>query len=303
MDQPGAMTREDNEAAGRGGAPRRWPELDYSQPPGAPALYAPDSIAWHVFKNPVSLFIGGVAAVLLEFGEPRVRSGVWGHSMFPYDPITRMRRTGHVAHVSTYAPREVAERVIARVVRMHERVRGETPDGVPYHANDPALLNWVQATVGYGFMEAYAAYAHPLTDAQRDRFYRETQPAARLFGATGAPRSLAEQREQFNAMRGALEPHPIVLEFLGIVTRAPAVPRPLAGLQGAMVRAAVELLPDWVIARLELRRDTLPAWERRLLRGAARLLDRVPVPGSPPVQASRRLGLPGSYLYVGRGRL
>jgi uncharacterized protein (DUF2236 family) len=33
-----------------------------------------------VFKNPVTLFIGGVGAVLLELAEPRVRDGVWGHS-------------------------------------------------------------------------------------------------------------------------------------------------------------------------------------------------------------------------------
>ncbi|MCX4245186.1 oxygenase MpaB family protein [Paraliomyxa miuraensis] len=280
--------------------PRSRPRVDYLRPEGAPALYAPDSIAWHVFKNPVSLFVGGIAAVLLELGEPRVRSGVWGHSMFPYDPITRLRRTGHVTHVCAYAPREVAQRVIAGVVRMHERVRGHTPEGTPYHANDPELLDWVQATVDYGFLEAYAAHCRALTDHDRDRFYRESVPTAELFGATGAPRSLAEQREQFEAMRPRLEPHPIVLEFLDIMTRTPAVPRPLEGLQGMMVRAGVDLLPDWAIERLELRRYALRGWERRVLWATGHLLERVPLPGSPPVLASRRMGLPGSYLYWGR---
>src|ERR1043165_2098934 len=103
-------------------ARRGMPKVDFGTPVGAPALYAPDSMAWQVFKNPVSLFIGGVAAVLLEWGEERVRTGVWEHSIFPTDPITRMRRTGLMAQVSVYAPTAVAERLIGAVVRMHDKV-------------------------------------------------------------------------------------------------------------------------------------------------------------------------------------
>ena len=47
-----------------------------------------------VFKNPVTMFIGGVAAVILELAEPRVRTGVWEHSRFSRDPVGRLRRTG-----------------------------------------------------------------------------------------------------------------------------------------------------------------------------------------------------------------
>jgi len=35
----------------------------------------PNSIAWEVLRNPISLLIGGITAVLLELGEPRVREG------------------------------------------------------------------------------------------------------------------------------------------------------------------------------------------------------------------------------------
>ena len=70
--------------------PRPLPKIDFLQPAGAAALYAPDSLAWQIYKNPVSLFIGGITAVLLELGEERVRSGVWNHSIFPTDPLTRM---------------------------------------------------------------------------------------------------------------------------------------------------------------------------------------------------------------------
>ena len=50
------------------------PEVDFLQPAGEPALAGPDSISWRVFKNLVALYIGGIAAVLLELAEPRVRS-------------------------------------------------------------------------------------------------------------------------------------------------------------------------------------------------------------------------------------
>ncbi|MEZ4381364.1 MAG: oxygenase MpaB family protein [Nannocystaceae bacterium] len=267
-------------ASGTTRTPRPRPRVDFSSPPGAPALFAPSSITWHVFKNPVSLFIGGIAAVLLELGEPRVRTGVWEHSIFPTDPITRMRRTGMVSFVCAYAPREVAETTIAGVVAMHARVRGETPGGQPYQANDPELLDWVQATASFGFMEAYAAYCRPLSDAQRDQFYAESRASAALFGATGSPRSLAEQRALFDAMRTKLAPHPIVREFLEIVAQNPSLPPPLRPLQASMIRAAVDLLPDWVIARLELGDLALGRWEQRLLAAAGRLgaVGLVPVP-------------------------
>jgi uncharacterized protein (DUF2236 family) len=293
------------EAAGRSRegtrkpAKRPLPKVDFLHPAGAPALYSPDSIAWQVFKNPVALFVGGVAAVLLELAEERVRSGVWEHSIFPTDPITRMRRTGLVAQVSVYAPRATAERLIASVVQMHARVEGRTPRGTPYRASDPELLNWVQCTADYGFLEAYAAYCRPLTDPQRDRFYAESLAAAALFLADGAPRSLAEQRQQFEAMRPHLEAHPIVFEFLGIMKRTPTVSLLLQPVQWMMVRAGIDLLPAWIIQRLTL--DTpqwqLRSWERRLLMGMGALFERLPIPNVPAVLASRRMGLPGNFLY------
>ena len=40
--------------------------------------------------------------------------------------------------------------MIAGVVRRHDRVAGQTSEGEAYHANDPILLDWVQATAGFG---------------------------------------------------------------------------------------------------------------------------------------------------------
>jgi uncharacterized protein (DUF2236 family) len=281
------------------GGKRILPRIDYASPPGAAALYPPDSVAWAVFKNPVALFVGGIAAVLLELGEPRVRSGVWEHSIFPTDPLTRLQRTGYVTHVSVYAPANVAAKVITGVTRMHERVRGTTPGGAAYHANDPELLDWVQCTVGFGFMEAYSAYCRTLTPAEKDRSYLEAKPSADLFLAHGAPLSVADQEAQFAAMRPKLEPHAILGEFLDIMLRTKGVPLPLRPFQGMMVRAAIALLPDWARATLALDSEKwrLRGWERRTVRMLGALFERIPIPGTPPVEACGRLGLPANYLY------
>jgi uncharacterized protein (DUF2236 family) len=279
------------------------PRVDFLKPPGAAALYSPDSLAWQVFKNPVALFVGGVTAVLLELAEPRVRSGVWGHSIFPTDPLTRMRRTGAVTHATIYAPAETATRMIQMVNRMHARVEGHTPAGAAYRATDPVLLDWVQATASFGFMEAYSAFVRPFSDEERDRFYAESKAAAPLFGATGAPLSLAEQRRQFDAMRPVLEDHPIFHDFLAIMKKTPALPIVMRPLQTMMLRAGVSQLPDWVRERLNLGEEwVLKKWERSLLRGLGAFFDRLAVPGTPPVQACERLGLPKNYLYVDRSK-
>jgi uncharacterized protein (DUF2236 family) len=266
--------------------------VDFTQPAGEPSLAPHDGVAWQVFRNPVALFVGGVTAVLLELAEPRVRSGVWDHTSFRTDPLNRMERTGLAAMVTVYGARSVAETMIAGVSRMHARVAGTTPGGVAYRADDPVLLDWVQATASFGFLEAYCAFVRPLARAERDRFYAEGVPAARLYGATGAPASVADQQQQFAAMRPLLERSPIVFEFLDILQRTPIFPGPLRPLQAMLIRASVEITPGWVREILGLdARFGLRRFEAPVVRTLGRLSDRVVVPSSPPAQACQRLGV------------
>jgi len=272
--------------------------VDFTLPSGEPALTAADSISWQVFKNPVALFVGGVTAVILELAEPRVRSGVWDHTTFRTDPLGRMERTGLAAMVTVYGARSAAEQMIAGVRAMHGRVRGTTPDGAAYRADDPELLDWVQATASFGFVEAYAALVRPLSDAERDRFYAEGVDAGRLYGATGAPASAAQLAAQFDAMRPKLERSDVVFEFLDIMQRTVIVPRPLRALQSMLVRAGVEITPGWVRDILGLdATHGLAAWEHTLVGWLGAALDRVPIPSSPPVLACRRLGVSARHLY------
>ncbi len=273
------------------------PKVDFLNPPGEAALASPDSVSWQVFKNPVSLFIGGITAVLLELAEPRVRSGVWDHTSFRTDPLPRMKRTGMAAMVTVYGARSVAERMIAGVGRMHGRVAGVTPDGLAYRADDPELLDWVQATASYGFMQAYHRFVRPLSQAERDRFYTEAAPSATLYGAVGAPRSEAEQEAQFQAMRPKLEPSAIVLEFLEIVAKVKSLPPGLRWFQAMLVRAAVSTLPDWTQAQLGIADRGLRKGEAKIIGVLGRTADRIALKSAPPAQASVRVGRPADFLY------
>lgn len=283
----------------------RLPAFDkakFVEPAGEAALTSPDGGSWRIFKNPVTLFIGGVAAVILELAEPAVRTGVWEHTDFRRDPMRRLQRTGLAAMVTVYSARSVAEPMIAGVVRMHDKVAGTTPAGEPYHANDPKLLRWVQATAAYGFIEAYSRYGRTLTPAEVDQAYAEGAPAAALYGAHDMPRSDAERQALFDAMRGRLEASPILFEFLAIMRAAPIAPWPLRPVQWLLIRAAVDLTPAWVRERLGLgERFGLRRWQRPLVRLLGALADRVVLPFSPAVQSCRRLGLPADTLYRRRG--
>jgi uncharacterized protein (DUF2236 family) len=282
----------------RGFLTESGPRFDFSSPSGEQALVGPDSVSWRIFKNQVALFIGGVAAVLLELGEPKVRDGVWHHTSFRTEPLKRLQRTGLAAMVTVYGAHSRAEAMIAGVVRAHDRITGVTSEGEPYHASDPALLDWVQATAGFGFMEAYHRYVRPLSQAEREALFREAAPAARLYGAVGAPASEADWARMLEGMRDRLTPSPIVFEFLDIMQRVDALPRIANPMQVALVKAAVAILPPWVRTRLGIGEEYHLSRRERIAVGlAAKAADRLLLKSSPPVQACRRLGLPDDYLY------
>lgn len=272
------------------------PAVDFTAPAGAPALFAPDSVTWRVMKNPVALMVGGIAAVILELAEPRVRTGVWAHTSFRRDPVARMRRTGYAAMVTIYAPAEAARAMIAGVNRIHERIEGRTPAGAAYRATDEDLLVWVQATAGFGFFEAYRRFVRPLTPEQMDSVYRDGAVSAALYGATQAPRSDRDMQALFAAMAPKLERSDIVLEFLNIVRTAPLTP--VRRLQRLMVRAAIEITPPWAREILGLGPHLgLRHGHETLLRTMGAFADHWVIESAPPALACARLGLPADYLY------
>jgi uncharacterized protein (DUF2236 family) len=296
---PSTLQRQLDDAASAFFNPQQSARIDFTRPPGEEALARPDSISWRIFKNPVALFVGGVAAVILELAEPSVRAAIWEHSCFRQDPIGRLQRTGLAAMVTIYGARSVAEPMIARVARMHARVTGESAAGLPYVASDPHLLAWVHATSAFGFAEAYSRYVEFLNRDAFDTLYHEGQPAATLYGALGAPTSVAKVETLFSAMRDKLDFSPIIFTFLKIMRETPALPSPILWLQPILVRAAVDLIPDAIRETLGLHAHYgLRVHERWLVRLAGNLANRIVLAESPAVQSCLRLGYPANHLYV-----
>ncbi len=271
---------------------------DFSHPLSEEALVPPHSIAWRVFKNPIALFVGGTAAVILELAEPSVRAGVWEFSSFRKNPLKRLQRTGLAAMITVYGARSIAEPMIAGVVQMHESIQGTTAAGAQYSANDPRLLTWVHATAAFGFAQAYHQYAEPLSVSEFDRFYAEGIPSAERYGAFDSPRSVTDMNTLLEANAAQFAPSSIIFDFLRIMGRTPAFPRPLRWMQPMLVRAAIELIPPRIREQLGLmERAGLAAHERWLTRMAGAAANRIVLPASPAVQSCLRLGLPMGYLY------
>jgi uncharacterized protein (DUF2236 family) len=271
---------------------------DFTRPLQEEALLPPHSVSWRIFKNPISLFVGGTAAVILELAEPAVCAGVWEHSSFRKNPLGRLQRTGLAAMVTVYGARCHALPMIARVVRLHATVQGKTTAGTSYSASDPRLLTWVHATAAFGFAEAYNRYVDPLSAAEFSTLYREGAPISQLYGAVQTPMSTGEMQALFESTAPNLAPSPVIFEFLRIMRETITFPRPIRWMQSMLVGAAVELIPDWMRERLGLtERFGIRPHERWLTRLAGASADRIVLSASPAVQSCVRLGLPMNYLY------
>jgi len=281
----------------------------FLEPQGEEALISHDSISWRIFKNPVALLVGGIAAVILELAEPRVRTGVWEHTQFRSKPLLRMRHTASAAMTTVYGAHSVSEKLIANISRRHENIRGTTPSGQAYYANDPELLNWVHATATFGFLEAYSRYVCTQDSEHRDAFCREGLAAAKLFGASHVPASYDDLQTLLTAMENVLEPSPIVFEFINVVRSSPILPTIFRPLQRVLIRAAIDIVPLGVRQTLCLADDwALTPWERGLVRQLGRTCERLLIQSSPAVLSCLRLGLPCDFLYrdsltYGGGRL
>lgn len=274
--------------------------FDFAEPKGDPGFYGPGSMTWIVFSNPVPMAVGGIAATLLELGEPRVRAGVWNHSSFRKDPFTRVKRTGIAALVTAYGGKEQAEQLTARVRRMHDKVRGIADNGEPYWGNDPELLKWVQVTASWGFLSAYRRFVNPsVSQADQDRYYGEAQNGAHLYALDPAavPTTRAAIDAYMREMAPRLEPSVVLDEFLELVRSVPFL-LPTTMAQQVIVDAAIELLPSW--ARRQMALETNPL-TRGLRTTTLRTLARVAGWGlnaSPAHQACARVGADPAVLSL-----
>ncbi|MHC1479299.1 oxygenase MpaB family protein [Frateuria aurantia] len=226
--------------------------IDYEHPSGDPGLFGPGSVIWKIHADFAGMLSGGLSALILQTLHPAALAGVYDHSNFREDLVGRLRRTTAFVGATTYAPRHAAQRMIERVRAIHTQVRGVTPDGQAYAADDPALLTWVHVTEVYSFLRGYRRYCrHDLPATAIDRYFDESRRIAEALGATDVPASMAEIEAYLQRVRPQLRFDARSREVLDILTRI-RLPVPLAGpSRGLFLGAAVALLPDWALDLLD----------------------------------------------------
>jgi uncharacterized protein (DUF2236 family) len=151
--------------------------------------FSPESMVRKLGNSPVTPFLGGGAAVLLQVAHPLVAAGVVEHSGFDRDLWRRLVRTLRALYLVTFGDKREAERAGAAVREVHAHVRGITreqlgkfPPGTAYSASDPELMLWVHATLVHSSLAAYERFVHPLACHERERYLHEMNVVARLFG-------------------------------------------------------------------------------------------------------------------------
>ena len=164
--------------------------------------FNPESMVRRLGNSPVTPFLGGGAAVLLQVAHPLVACGVVDHSGYDRDLRRRLTRTLQALYLIAFGDRVEAERAGAAVQAVHGRVHGQTteqlgrfPAGTTYSATDPELMRWVHATLVYSSLAAYELFAHPLTLAEKQRYHEEMNLVARLFGTPAE--ALADSYTEF----------------------------------------------------------------------------------------------------------
>jgi uncharacterized protein (DUF2236 family) len=233
-----------------------------------PRWFQEQDAIWRV-HNDVSMFVGGIRALLLQSLHPVAMAAVSAHSGFRGDPWGRLHRTSHFLATTTYGTISDAEASIARVNAIHGRIQGRTPEGVAYRANDPVLLTWIHLAEVDSFLTAHQALAaQPLDPAEADSYVEQTGRIAARLGVPAPPRDVAELGKQLAAYRPELRSTEAAREAAELLLHDP----PIAGFERAgytvLAAGAVSLLPAWV--RAELRLLTLPITDRLLTRTVTR---------------------------------
>lgn len=225
--------------------------------------FGPESMVRRLGNSPVTPFLGGGAAVLLQVAHPLVACGVVEHSGYDRDLWRRLARTLQALYLITFGDRAEADQAGAAVQAVHARVHGRTraqlgpfPVGTIYSASDPELMLWVHATLVHSSLVAYERFVEPLTPTERARYHEEMNLVAVLFGtpAEVLPASYPEFRSYFNAqVRGDAITVTEPAREVAAVILAAHLPAPLRLLAPAHRLATARILPARLRAEYGLR--------------------------------------------------
>ncbi|NCV77279.1 MAG: DUF2236 domain-containing protein [Actinobacteria bacterium] len=218
-------------------------------------FFRPDSVTWRVHSDP-SMVVGGIRALLEQALHPEAMSGVAAHSNFREDAWGRLQRTGDYVGTLTFGTQEEAEKLAARVRKVHALLK----------LDDQKLLLWVHMAMVDAFLDTAIRSGLQLSEAEQDKYIDEMITFALLVGIeeSRVPRSRRELSEYFREISGELSASDDAKRAALFIAIPPLPPllrfgTPIAPLWGGIASLAAASLPRW--ARSLYGWPTLPGHE------------------------------------------
>jgi uncharacterized protein (DUF2236 family) len=115
--------------------------------------------------------------------------GTSEHTATKRTPFRRLAHTGAMFETVFFGTCAEADRVLAAVDQMHERVLGELPEdagphypaGTSYSALDPQLMLWTVAVIADSAQWFYERLVRPLSNAEREALWQDYIRFGELF--------------------------------------------------------------------------------------------------------------------------
>lgn len=179
----------------------------------------------------------GQRALLIGALEPLTYTGTMLSTSAGDHPFTRLARTAKIQETVFLGTKAEADRALAAVHRLHERVKGELSEsagphaaGSAYSAFDPELMLWTLAVIADSGRAMYETMVRPLSDGEREDLWQDYVRFGELFGLPpdSAPATHREFRSWWEEKLSSPDLHatPHALEMAPLVAFRQPVPLP-----------------------------------------------------------------------------
>jgi uncharacterized protein (DUF2236 family) len=209
-------------------------------------LFGPRSMVWRVNRDRC-FPLAGLRSLMVQALHPLAMAGVAQHSNWQKDPFGRLAATSSYLLTTTYGDTRSALAAASWVRKIHAHVRGVDPEtGLPYSAEDPALLLWVHAGMVDSIVTCARRYGRTLEAADADRYVAEMVRFAEIVGvpAEDVPATVASLSAYIESV-GLRQATPAAKDAMRIVLDPPELDEEMRDLWRELGQVAVGTLPDW----------------------------------------------------------
>ncbi|TMD97771.1 MAG: DUF2236 domain-containing protein [Chloroflexi bacterium] len=214
--------------------------------PADDGLFGPKSIVWRVNRDRC-FPLAGMRSLMVQALHPLAMAGVAQHSTWKQDPFGRLAATSGYLLTTTYGDTASALAAAAAVRRIHVHVRGVDPQtGLPYSAEDPALLLWVHAGMVESIVTVVQRYGRSLEPDGADRYVAEMVRSAEIVGVPreDVPTTVDSLRRYIETVE-LRQATPAAKEAIAIVLDPPDLEDEMRDLWRDLGQIAVGTLPEW----------------------------------------------------------